>query len=376
MNNIWAKTAQSPTNPNAPTVPRPMQTSARRRSVAQPVPAPPNGAKEDPDIDRMLEDNDDSYVPADASGDDGIVWRGKLIQTSEDEAPNVNARFVAGRDLAQTIPWQTLLPHKLSIDGRLQVQKAEDYVCGLRWSSSSDVAVLSLTANDNADAFNNVFDYFHSRQRYAVVEKDKPSMVKDLYIIPVEAGADLPKHVGMLEHCAIKSPVEERLLLATLIVARAPGSPVKDATVQPAATNGHLPPHLRQSIGGPAGSPLTNHHINFSPPQTAPPPPPNDYGMPPAFPPNPYGAPQQQAMAYPPPQPSLPAPHLQPHPDPQVNQILGELQYAPTAQIIFHEAKVLTTVQLQSLRAILTEDFHARTNWDALAKKLYDGTSA
>ena len=41
--------------------------------------------------------------------------------------------------------------------------------------------------------------YFHSRERYAVVEKDKPAMVKDLYIIPVEAGEALPVHVEMLE---------------------------------------------------------------------------------------------------------------------------------------------------------------------------------
>lgn len=263
MNNIWAKTAHSPTNVSGPRAAAP---HVRRPSSAQ-QPIQPNGAKDDPDIDRMLEDDDGSYSPAAASRADAVVWRGKLIQgQSEEDSPTVNARFVAGRDLATTVAWQELLPSKLSIDGRLAIAKAEEYLCGLRWSHTSDVAVLALTPYENPVAFNTLFDYFKSRQRYAVIEQDKPAMVKDLYIIPIDSETKLPEHVTMLEHCTVKQPIEDRILLATLVVARAPDSPSKNGTPQQSA-NGHLPPHVRQSIGGPAGSPLNAQTPTFPPNQ-------------------------------------------------------------------------------------------------------------
>ncbi|EME49383.1 hypothetical protein DOTSEDRAFT_68235 [Dothistroma septosporum NZE10] len=367
MDKIWEKTgnAQSPTANTS----RPLQRHARRTSSIQAQPQTQgNGAKDDPDIDRMLEDNDDTYSPAPITGADSIIWRGKLIQTHENNAPTVNARFVAGRDLASTVPWQDLLPHKLSIDGRLAIAKAEEYLCGLRWSSTSDVAVLALTPYDNAQLFNDVFEYFHSRQRYAVIENDKPYMVKDFYIIPLQAGAELPPHISMLEHCTIKQPIEERMLLATLIVARAPSSPSKqDSTLGNAmGTNGnHLPPHVRQSIGGPAGSPLTAQTPTFPPQQGSPQ---AGYGAsaPSPFPPNPYGpsqpTPPGQVAAYP--APNVPSQHS------QVEQILGELQYTPTAKMILSQAP-LSVDQLNNLRTILVEDLNARTDFEALTRKLF-----
>ncbi|CZT25375.1 uncharacterized protein RCC_11106 [Ramularia collo-cygni] len=359
MKNIWAKTQPSPTIGTPPAGARTMQIAPRRRSsIAQ------NAAKVDPDVDRMLEDDDDSYAPADVTGSDQVVWHGKLVQSSEDSAPTVNARFVAGRDLASTGSWASLLPHKLSIDGRLQIEKAEQYLCGLRWSSSSDVTVLSLSPYDNADAFNEVFDYFHSRKRYAVVEKDKPPMVKDLYIIPVDAGEALPEHVLMLEHCSLKKPVEERLLLATLIVARAPE--VQSAVQESAPmqqSNGHLPPHVRQSIGGPAGSPINVQNATFSPPNSG------GLGGPPSheIPPNPYVA---QAQQQPPPRP------VSQHPNSMVNSILGDLQYCPTAQTIFQETTHLEEIQLRNLALILSQDVVARTDFTALTNRLYGLKSA
>lgn len=363
MDKIWEKTgnAQSPTANTS----RPLQPHVRRTSSI-PV-QPQNGAKDDPDIDRMLEDNDDTYSPAPVTGADAIIWRGKLVQTSEDDAPTVNARFVAGRDLASTVPWQELLPHRLSIDGRLAITKAEEYLCGLRFSSTSDVAVLALTPYDNAQPFNEVFEYFHSRQRYAVIEKDKPHMVKDFYIIPLEAGAKLPPHVEMLEHCTLKNPIEERMLLATLVVARAPASPTKQDPGSAVGTNGHhLPQHMRQSIGGPAGSPLTAQTPTFPPQQGSPQ---AGYGAsaPSPFPTNPY-APSQ---ATPPGQPGAYPPQNMPPQNPQAEQILGELQYTPTAKIILSQATSLTVDQLNNLKTILVEDVNARTDFEALTRKLF-----
>lgn len=379
MNNIWAKTAQSPTaaSPQAGSKAKPpprRSNSVQISSIAQ------AGAKDDPDVDRMLEDNDEPYSPAAATGADAIVWRGKLIQNSEEEAPVLNARFVAGRDLVASISWQDLLPASLSIDGRLQIQKAEDYLCGLRWSSSSDVSVLSLTPYDNREAFNKIFDYFHSRQRYAVVEKGKPPLVRELYIIPVDVGAKLPEHIEMLEHCTIKKPVEERLLLASLTVTRAPDEALSaqaDGTapiqLAQAGTNGNLPQHVRQSISGPAGSPIGNQ-TPFSPSQAGQPPvgyaisanvQPASYAPQHPFPPNPYGAPSQANAAY-----SLPQ-QQKLGPNPRVNEILGDLQFTPSAMQILQASPNMSDQQLQGLRTVLLENPHSRNDLTALTAILH-----
>jgi hypothetical protein len=419
VNSIWAKTAQSPTQSNAP---RPMQIPARRRSS---IPQNQNnGAKVDADVDRMLadDDDDDNYAPAEATGADSIVWRGKLVQSSGDSEPTVNARFVAGRDVALTIPWKDMLPDRLNIDGRLQIQKAEEYLCGLQWSSNSDVSVLAFTPYDDAQAFTQFFDYFASRQRYAVVNKDKPSLVKDLYLIPIEPGAKLPDHVNMLEHCTIKQPVEERLLLATFVVARAitandtpthssaPPLPVHDPQQTPShpqqPSNGHhLPQHMRNSIAGPQGSPLPpqfspaahNNNNNNNNPQVASSPspfPPNPYNPPPSAqisrpsntPPN--FVPQHQQAHYPPPPhqqqpasyqaaPAYPAPPPQQQPAPVAPimnslaaQILGDLQFCPSAQQVLSADPQVSEDKLHTLKKILVEDEGARTDISVLATKL------
>jgi len=357
-----------------------MQMQPRRRSSAMHVQAQSQaeGAKDDPDVDRLLQDDDDSYEPHGYTSDETVVWRGKVVHTGEGE-PLVNARFVAGRDMASTAAWRDVLPPKLSVDGRLAIQKAEEYLCGLQWSQNSDVSVLVLTAVDDMAAFNSVFEYFHSRGRYAVVNKDKPALIKDLYIIPVEKGAPLPDHINMLEHNMLKTPAEERMLLATFVVARALGMPQTDSAAggsptqqyQTGAntvgnTNGggqqpqqqqHLPPHLRTGAPGPAGSPLTASGATFSPAQSTNAQPMSGYGV--GIPPSPYEQQQQQA--------NYPA---APHANPLVSRILGPRQWDPTALQVMAAQPEISESQLTNLRNILEEDVEARTNVEALARKL------
>ncbi|KAK5724254.1 lysyl-tRNA synthetase [Elasticomyces elasticus] len=362
MDNIWQKTstAQSPTTGSGT---RPMQMPPRRRSSGYPIQAQQqdNGAKDDPDVDRLLQDDDDQYEPSGYTSDETVVWQGRVVHTGEGE-PLVNARFVAGRDMGSTASWKDVLPHMLSVDGRLAVQKAEEYLCGLQWSHNSDVSVLALTPADNMDEFNKVFEYFLSRGRYAVVNKDKPGMLRDIYIIPVEVGANLPEHIGMLEHNMIKTPVEERMLLATFVVTRAAvpqqadgmmgeGSPSQHQQQQQHAqyvggVNGGQPPqvlpqHMRTGAPGPAGSPLTASGSTFSPSQ-----PMSGYGT--GLPPNPY---EQHANAL-------------------IASILGPRQWDPTALQVVAAQPDITEDKLRNLRRILEEDVRTRTDLEALAQKL------
>lgn len=398
---IWNKTAQSPTAISAGSGPRPLQQPPRRRSSVQQLREQTDGTKEDADVDRMLQDDDenDTYSPADYTGDDSIVWRGKIVQAADSVAPAVNARFVAGRDLSPSLSWRDLLPSSLSIDGRLAVDKAEQYLCSLQWSQSSDVSVLALTPYDDAEGFEQLFTYFKSRQRYAVVNRDKPALVKDLYIIPVDAGEELPTHVGLLEYCKLEGKAREKVLLATFVVGRAPGTPLSTQQISqmdgapssnlgpqaggsggPANGNGngqHLPQHLRGGGPGPSGSPLNASGATFSPTNpgmgavqpmtgygTGPPPgsqgPPGQQGpsglQSGGIPPNPYGAP-----------PGL----QQQHPNPLVNEILGPLQFAPTAQQVISADPNIPREKLEHLKRIMEEDLNARTDISALAKKLF-----
>lgn len=378
MSSIWAKTAQSPTSA---TQPRPMQMKPRRRSSVKPMPdQQESGTKEDADVDRMLRDEDDVDLPADIrTSPHQVVWRGKLIQTADSTEPSVSARFVAGRD--PSLSWPELLGTQLSIDGRLSVAKAEEYLLSLQWSSTVDIGVLALSPLDDSEsAFHTVFDYFKSRDRYAVVNKDKPAMVRDLYIIPVEVGAELPAHVVAMEYSSIRKPAQERMLLATLVMNRAPGTPAVaeqagngDEQHQPAQTPGqmpgnnangnHLPVHMRAGGPGPAGSPLNANHPTFSP---GPHPPPPGQPMPTGYnmPPNPY-TPQPPPDAY------HQAPPPYPPANPLVAEILGGLQHAPSAQAILAAKPDVSREQLEHLRRIMEDEPATRTDLEALSVKLF-----
>ncbi|EMC99714.1 hypothetical protein BAUCODRAFT_571914 [Baudoinia panamericana UAMH 10762] len=392
INNIWQKTTGSAQSPTTAAGRRPMQIPPRRRSSMQiQAEASNDGAKDDPDVDRLLQDDDEQYEPSDLT--DGVVWRGKLVHAGEGE-PVVNARWVAGRDMSSTAPWRQMLPSKLTVDGRLAVPKAEEYLCGLQWSQTSDVSVLALSAYDDIEAFNRVFMYFSSRQRYAVINKDKPPLVKDLYVIPVEKGKGLPEHVNMLEHCTLKSPAEERMLLATFVIARAM-PPAVDTAVQPqqqqtaSVSNGgpqHLPQHVRAGGPGPAGSPLNQNNPTFSPSQQHHPAMPTaGYGAPvgqqpgAAFPPNPYEqqTPQQQQQQAPLAFPLSNQPQLPPNGNPLIAEILGPRLMDPTAQQIIQADPNVDAAKLHNLRSILDEDVNARTDLAALAVRLNaSGTQA
>lgn len=371
MNNIWAKTAQSPTSSTAPAAAgsaRPMQMPPKRRSSVKQQSSQDGGAagtKEDADVDRMLQDDDEeeTYSPAEYADPDSVVWRGKLIQSADNVSPTVNARYVAGRDLTSTVAWKDLLPSHLNIDGRLQIGKAEEYLCSLQWSQSSDVSVLAFTPYDDAEGFETVWKYFRTRERYAVVNKDKPDMVKDLYIIPVDAGQEVPSHVGMLEFNRIGSVVDQKCLLASLVVARGAPTAQADGGMDgaadvkspsagiPTTANGQhvLPQHMRSSAPGPAGSPLNAGNATFSPPahQTLA----TEGGYAVGLPPNPYTE-----------QPAPPAAALT---NPLITEILGHLQYAPTARNVVDADPNISREKLVHLKNIL--DSHPATRTDPAA---------
>lgn len=372
INAVWAKTAHSPDTERAP----PAYGQNLRRNLTQ------SSKVEDADVDRLLrDDQDEPYSPVDAtSGDPGVAWRGPLIQGGVAEL-TVTARHVAGNDFSQYIQWSDFMPEKLEVEGRLDKDRADQYLCGLQWSKNSDVTVLALTPYDNKPAFDAIFDYFSTRKRYAVCKKafGISPIVKDLYIAPVDG--PLPPHLSLLDHNILDEPVKERILLATFVVNRpqdwdnpppTPPSPLNHNQTPAGAPqyNHNIPPHMARQpslggvgspIGGPAFSPRTQQ--GFTPTDSNP----NPYGLPP----NPY-TPQQPHLA----QQQQPGPHPFPSLGRQspawaeAERILGPNAAAPVvAQILAHTPGTVDaqlSQVLENLKDIFEKDPRAKEDFGVL----------
>lgn len=201
----------------------------------QPSQGPPMEA--DPDIDHLLKDEEpdeeEPYSPTDFAADSGsTVWRGKVSMAGVAEFIGV-AKHVAGANLSATIPWAKLIPSILSVEGRIDIERASDYLCGLRWSQSSDVSVVSVTPTGDPEShisFDNLFKYFTERKRYGVIGKTPLAAVKDAYLVPLDAGiSKKPDFIELLEHCTIEDPSPERMLLLTFVI-KSPNSPSAQVT--------------------------------------------------------------------------------------------------------------------------------------------------
>ncbi|KAF3761930.1 hypothetical protein M406DRAFT_348063 [Cryphonectria parasitica EP155] len=197
----------------------PTATTMRRPSG----PAPSQGPGVDPDVDRLLEDDGNEsppYSPTEETDPD-VVWRGQLIMAATADFQAV-AKHVAGANLFKTInlPWTTLLPRKLNVGGRIATNSATEYLCSLRWNSMVDLVVTSLTPATEAGKadFDKIFNYFVSKERWAVVGDKGTGNVKDTYLIPVPAGTgNHPEFLLNLEENYLPNSRTENMLLLVIV---------------------------------------------------------------------------------------------------------------------------------------------------------------
>lgn len=241
----------------------------RRQSSIRPPQTPHEGPVVDADIDRLLKDEDNDVEMGGYSADPSVVWKGEIEMQSVGSFEAV-ARFIAGGDFGQIIPWDKLLAPKLPILGRIENQRGNNYIEGLASNSNHDVSVLALTAvsPEGQTLFDRLYSYFHPRNRWGVVPVDQlpHEAMRDLYVIPVEpGGSELPPFLNLLAYCTIETPRPTPMLLLAL-VARLP-----DPTPQPAPMQqDHYPvspapvsqaaPEAITTNGGPNPSPLANPH--------------------------------------------------------------------------------------------------------------------
>lgn len=354
---------------------------------------PGGKAHDDAELDNLLREEDDSYSPPYSPKDyqeEGMIWQGKVAMDPVAEFSS-SAKHVGGADLNTKFPWSQLLPPLLLVDGRIDIQLASNYLCGLRFSSSTDVSVTSIKAPDlpsERAGFDKLFNYFADRKRYGVIGKHPLPAVKDTYIVPVEAGpGKKPEFIELLENNTLEDPMPERVLLVVLVVKT---NELTTPSVQP-------PSHLPGQKPGISASPVTIPSATPQQPNPFAPgsqPPPQIPSIPPTgFAGTPANAPYvdpslQQSFLQPqqPPQPPQllpfqptplyqrpPSSGQQQDPVPGLDlamQILGPQANSPIVQQVVQQEPNADAARLTGVRDILTQQPNAGSSYDALMAAL------
>jgi hypothetical protein len=321
-------------------------------NVREPVPS--GRVQADAEIDQLLRDDEPyspPYSPKDFN-DDGIIWRGKVTMPPIGEFSST-AKHVGGADLSGRIPWSQLAPSTFFVDGRIDIQRATDYLCGLQFSKSTDVSVIAVSSPDQPEqkaGFDQMFDYFHSRGRYGVIGKHPLSAVKDTYLVPMEVGTTtMPEFIELLENISLEGPITERILLTIFVVKTGESNP---PSVQP-------PSHQASQEPPVSASPLTANSSTPQQPQfvTGVAPTPPHYAG--------YNSNPAQSGQFSNQQPSLTG-------LPAAVQVLGSQVEAPAIQQLLKTAPNVDMAQLNVVRDILTRQPAAADSYDALMQALFE----
>jgi hypothetical protein len=276
-----------------------------------------------------------------------------------------SAKHVGGADLSGRIPWSQLAPPTLLIDGRIDIQLASNYLCGLRFSASTDVSVIAISSPDNPTeraGFDKLFEYFSGRKRYGVIGKHPLPAVKDTYIVPIEAGTtNKPEFIELLENNSLEGPINERTLLIVFVVKTGDSNP---PSVQPPSHQPSLEPAASASPLTAVGATPQPHQ--FSTPGHAPaapaaqvaPTPPSNLGSLTTFGQQPGQVPGYQ-------QPAVTGMAA-------AVQVLGPQVSAPAIQQLLKTAPNVDMAQLNVVRDILARQPAAAGNYDTLMQALFE----
>ena len=341
-----------------------------------PAAAPGPGAKADPEIDHLLKDDDDEepYSPMDYEMEPGTVWRGSVVMPTIAEFKG-SARHVAGADLHDIFPWEQLMPPVLTVEGRIPVDRASDYLCGLRYSKTTDVCVVAVApAEHQADReqFDKLFAYFTSRARYGVVGRSPVANVRDVYVVPLEAGdAKKPDFIELLQDASVENDRPQRLLLVTYVIKTR-----TDAAPPPGGATATLP----SAAAAIATTTMTPSGNAMSPlnPQTGFAPPPSSNTNAPNLHPHPSQESQQsfpqQQQPHSPPQGTTTTtgmPSAQKTGMEAARLVLGpDLVQAPTVGQLLASAPETSEAQWLGIRQVLEAEPAARNDWGVFVKSL------
>ncbi|KAG6231968.1 hypothetical protein E4U34_000037 [Claviceps purpurea] len=386
-------------------------TISQNRRPSAPV-VKTSGPGFDPDVDRMLEDEPDSppYSPSEETLEPGVVWKGSLAMSSIADF-EATAKHIGGANFASFGPWSSLIPKRMTVAGRIPQQSAIEYLCSLRYSSLTDIIVVSITPTsaDSQQDFKALVDYFTSKNRYGVVGDKVAGNVRDTYLVPVPAGEDgHPEFMLNLVDNYIPKSRAEPMLLAVFVYRNEPDQ-LKQTSDEQAAAPTPQPPSAtasptagpggarNRSVSGPGFSPSTPQaqfplrtHAGYIGQSTTPVPIPQPPHM--QRPPAPLAPAPQQLPSQPPSQapnqPALALPHHAPALAPPsqmtdaqkyqaqqagqelAREILGPLISVPTVQFLLPQAHQMSRREWEVIRTIYEKDLRARDDLQYLGQIL------
>ena len=216
IDKVWSGVQGSPTEAEAPKL-----LDTAQQGSPPPMPA---GTDVDPEVDRLLKDEDNEsqpYSPKEFSDPD-VVWRGRVAGGSLGTF-YTTAKFAAGaKPDAENLDmsWEQLIPPEIKLHGRIQPSKADEYLCGLEYSNTTELCIISLAAPADGEGklqFDKFFNYLKQKERYGVGSQHSMPAIKDIYLLPMESGQPLPTVMKALEH-NFADPVVERSFLVPIVV--------------------------------------------------------------------------------------------------------------------------------------------------------------
>ncbi|KAJ2963403.1 hypothetical protein NQZ79_g1512 [Umbelopsis isabellina] len=145
------------------------------------------------------------------------IWHGKTImqQVAEFES---HAYQIGGRSLSQDA-WSDIFTPTIWIEGRIPTDRVTDYLTQTQFSSSKELILIDIRfsqeeGNQEAD---NLLKYFHTRNRYGVVARNKTT-IKDFYIIPLTEQDQLPDCLVALNHDLADTGRGRDMLLGVIVL--------------------------------------------------------------------------------------------------------------------------------------------------------------
>lgn len=273
IQNVWSN-VESTDAGHRQSIPRPPITPLTAH------PANGNNAQLDRDIDMLLR-NDDSpgagsetppYSPKDYmdESEEGVVWKGKVLMRGVADL-EAQAVHVAGPDLSTKVPWATVIGNSIEVTGRISVDRANEYLQQLKYSSrSSDVVVFTLhpstfrsSSNDAEAGFTKLFSHFKERQRSGVVGNITWSPTKDVYVVAVGKDESMPKY--MLNTQFPAHPREKDHLLLCIVFNRSL-EPFQDNHTPTTATAAYTPAPPSRALHTPVTAAPTAGPQGWQPP--------------------------------------------------------------------------------------------------------------
>ncbi|KAI1003699.1 hypothetical protein K3495_g4509 [Podosphaera aphanis] len=197
-----------------------------RRTSGNDNPPPAKSPIDDPEIDKLLQDDgieSPPYSPAEHNSDPSIIWRGTVNMDSVANFP-ATAKHVGGVNITQSMPsiqWSDVLAKDLKIAGRIDQEKANEYLCSLRYSPPTDLVVVNVspTGDEYDEAFMSLYRYFQSRARYGVLTNKGIGNIRDTYLVPVPPSPDkLDDFITNLEGHLIPEERSEPMIIIALVI--------------------------------------------------------------------------------------------------------------------------------------------------------------